>query len=70
VAAGSAAFFVRGFATTTSSCEVVTTTSSLEVVDPDEQAVAVKTNAATRGKDIFLNFIKLLGSRGTKIPHS
>ena len=67
MAAGSAAFFVRGLATTTSSCEVVTTASSLEVVEPEEQAVAVKTNATTSGKDIFLNFIKL-PRRGTKMP--
>jgi hypothetical protein len=45
----------------------VTTASSLEVVEPEEQAVAVKTNATTSGKDIFLNFIKL-PRRGTKMP--
>jgi hypothetical protein len=47
---GSAAFFVRGFATT----------SSFEVVDPDEQAVAVRTNATTNGKDSFFSFMRLL----------
>ena len=47
LAAGRAAFLVRGFAT---GCV------SSEVVDAEEQAVVVIANATTSGKINFLNF--------------
>jgi hypothetical protein len=49
--AGRAAFLVRGLATAS---------AFSDVDDPDEQAVAVSTNATTNGKDNFFNFMNLL----------
>jgi len=39
---------------------LATTFSSFEVDDPDEQAVALMTNAITSGKDSFFSFMILL----------
>ena len=61
-------FLVRGFTAKSvliilegqASDFLTTTFSSFEVDDPEEQAVAVMTNAITNGKDSFFSFMILL----------